>query len=140
MNDSVFLDTNILVYTYSNNEPDKRAIARTLIAENNSFVSTQVLQELSNTITRKLGFSYTVAINVVREVVRNNNLHINTENTITKVCQIAERYKFFFYDSMIVSAALESGCTILYSEDMHHNQIIEYAIKIINPFVQCEPI
>ncbi len=43
MNDGIFLDTNILVYSYFNNEPDKLAIARTLISENNSFISTQVL-------------------------------------------------------------------------------------------------
>jgi predicted nucleic acid-binding protein len=135
MSDNIFLDTNILVYSYSNNEPDKLAIARMLITENNSFVSTQVLQELSNTITRKLGFSYTDAVNVIREVVQNNNLHTNTESTITRACQIAELYKFSFYDSMIISAALECNCTILYSEDMHHNQTIEDKIKIINPFV-----
>jgi predicted nucleic acid-binding protein len=93
------------------------------------------LQELSNTITRKLGFSYTDAINVVRKVVQNNNSHTNTQNTITKACQIAERYKFSFYDSMILAAALECNCTILYSEDMHHNQIIDDTIKIINPFL-----
>jgi predicted nucleic acid-binding protein len=134
MNDNIFLDTNILVYSYSNNEPDKLSIARTLISENNSFVSTQVLQELSNTITRKLGFSYADAINVIKEVVQNNNLHTNTQSTITEACQIAEHYKFSFYDSMILAAALEANCSILYSEDMHHNQVIDGKIKIINPF------
>jgi len=135
MNDNVFLDTNILVYSYSNNELDKRTIARTLILENNSFVSTQVLQELSNTITKKLGYSFSDAINVVVEMTDNNNLHTNTQITIIKACEIAERYQYSFYDSMIIAAALESNCEILYSEDMQHNQIIENTLKIINPFL-----
>ncbi|MBD0298296.1 MAG: hypothetical protein ICV84_24365 [Flavisolibacter sp.] len=51
MNDKVFWDTNILVYAYSKTEVDKQIIARKLITEKNSFISTQVLQELCNTIT-----------------------------------------------------------------------------------------
>jgi predicted nucleic acid-binding protein len=135
MKDNIFLDTNILVYSYSNNEINKRIISRELIAENNSYVSTQVLQELCNIITRKLGFSFTDAINVSNEVTQNNNLHTNTQKTILKACQIAERYLFSFYDSLIVAAAIECNCTVLYSEDMHHNQIIENTIKIVNPFL-----
>jgi predicted nucleic acid-binding protein len=135
MNANVFLDTNILVYSYSNTEPDKRTVARTLISENNSFVSTQVLQELSNTITKKLGFSFSDAIKVVEEMTKNNNLHTNTQITIIKACELAERYRFSFYDSMIIAATLESNCEILYSEDMQHNQIIEDTLKIINPFL-----
>ena len=135
MNANVFLDTNILVYSYSNNEPDKRTVARTLISENNSFLSTQVLQELSNTITKKLGFSFSDAIKVVEEMSKNNNLNTNTQITIIKACEIAERYQFSFYDSMIIAAALESNCKILYSEVMQHNQIIQDTLKIINPFL-----
>jgi predicted nucleic acid-binding protein len=135
MNANVFLDTNILVYSYSNTEPDKRTVARTLILENNSFISTQVLQELSNTITKKLGFSFSDAIKVVGEMTKNNNLHTNTQITIIKACEIADRYRFSFYDSMIIAAALESNCEILYSEDMQHNQIIDDTLKIINPFL-----
>ncbi len=53
MSDSVFLDTNILVYAYSDTELQKQFIARKLVTENISFISTQVLQELSNTLNRK---------------------------------------------------------------------------------------
>ncbi len=50
--DKVFLDTNILVYSYSYSEKDKQKIAQSLIANSNSFISTQVLQELCNIVTR----------------------------------------------------------------------------------------
>ncbi len=47
--------------------------------------------------------------------------------------EIQARYGFSFYDSLIVAAALESGATRLYSEDMQHGQQIE-GLSIENPF------
>jgi predicted nucleic acid-binding protein len=135
MNAKVFLDTNILVYAYSNTEPDKQVIARKLIAECNSYVSTQVLQELTNTLTRKFHNSWKEAQNAVLESCENNLLHINERDTIVNACGIADKYKFSFYDSLIIAAALECNCTALYSEDLHHNQLIENKLKIVNPFI-----
>ncbi|MFW5755304.1 MAG: hypothetical protein ACOCWD_02570 [Tangfeifania sp.] len=45
-----------------------------------------------------------------------------------------ERWKFSFYDSMIIASAMESECTILYSEGMQHNQKL-FNLKIVNPFI-----
>jgi predicted nucleic acid-binding protein len=132
--DKVFVDTNILVYSYSNNEPEKQTIARNLIADNDSFISTQVLQELTNTVIRKFKYSYKDAIIALNESIQNNNIHVNTEITITQACKIAERYGFSFYDSLIIAAAIECSCLFLYSEDLQHNQIINDTLKIVNPF------
>jgi predicted nucleic acid-binding protein len=60
---------------------------------------------------------------------------VNTGFTILDAFRIAERYGFSFYDSLIISVALECGCNILYSEDMHHVQLIENRLKIMNPSV-----
>lgn len=135
MKDKVFLDSNIQIYSYSNNEEEKKNIARKLISSNNTFISTQVLQELTNTVTRKFKFTYINAQNAIKECCRNNTLHINTEETVLSACKIAEQYTYSFYDSLIIAAAIECGCTILYSEDMHHNQVINKSLTIINPFV-----
>ncbi|WTM30151.1 putative nucleic acid-binding protein, contains PIN domain [Chitinophaga sp. 180180018-2] len=134
MNDNVFLDSNILVYSYSNSEISKQEVSRKLITDNNSFISTQVLQELCNIVTRKFQFSYTQAAMAIKECCQNNNLHTNTENTILQACQIADKYGFSFYDSLIISAALESNCSVLYSEDLHNGQVINGKITIKNPF------
>jgi len=37
-------------------------------------------------------------------------------------------------DSLIVAAALDAGCTLLYSEDMQHGHKIDDRLTIINPF------
>jgi predicted nucleic acid-binding protein len=47
---------------------------------------------------------------------------------------LAERYRFSVYDSLIVAAAIRAGCTVLYSEDLHHDQKID-RLRIRNPFV-----
>ncbi len=133
--DSVFLDTNILVYAYSNSELEKQSVARKLIVEKNGQISTQVLQELVNTVTKKFNFSLSDAKKAVVECCNNSSLHINGDSTIVKACELAEIYKYSFYDCLIISAALESGCKVLFTEDMHHNQIIEERLTIVNPFI-----
>jgi len=134
MRGSVFLDTNILVYTYSSTEPTKQEIAQNIVINTRTFISTQVLQELTNIITRKFKFSYQKATAVIEECCINSDLSTNTKDTLLLAHQIADKYGFSFYDSLIVSAALECDCSILYSEDMQHNQLISQTLRIINPF------
>ena len=54
MKDSVFLDTNILVYAHTDLDPEKQKIAQEIMSANQSIISTQVLQELANTLKKKL--------------------------------------------------------------------------------------
>ncbi|CAN5238534.1 PIN domain-containing protein [soil metagenome] len=135
MSDKVFLDTNILVYSYSNTEPAKQNIARNLILAHNSVISTQVLQELCNVITKKFKLSFEKARLVITECSLNNELHINQDSTILLACSIAEKYSFSFYDSLIVASALESKSIILFSEDLQDGQLIEQTLTIKNPFI-----
>ncbi|WP_409015105.1 PIN domain-containing protein [Dyadobacter sp. CY345] len=134
MKDRFFLDTNILIYSYSNSELEKQLIARRIITENLTVISTQVLQELCNVVTRKFKFSYEQAEQCIRECSLNNKVYINSDNTILGACRIANVYGFSFYDSIIISAAIESECSILFSEDLHHGQNIENVLTILNPF------
>ena len=45
-----------------------------------------------------------------------------------------ERYKFSFYDSVIVASALQARCKVLYSEDLQHGQVIDKQLRVTNPF------
>ncbi len=62
-------------------------------------------------------------------------VHLNTANTIKKAIRIVDVYKYSWFDSLIIAAALESGCSVLLSEDMQHNQLIENKLTIVNPFL-----
>ncbi len=48
---------------------------------------------------------------------------------------LAQRYGFSHYDSLIVATALQADCTVLYSEDLQHGQLIGGKLEIINPFL-----
>jgi predicted nucleic acid-binding protein len=137
MNDNypVFLDTNIIVYAFSETELEKQSIARNILLKNNTVISTQVLQELANTLIRKFKVEYLTVTKNIRECIQNcNTVHLNDKNTILRACRIGDSYHFSFYDSLIISAALETKCKTLYSEDFQHNQIIETSLTIVNPF------
>ena len=132
----IFLDSNIVIYTYSNNSADKQQKARKLFTEKTVTISTQVLQEMANTLHRKFKADFHIIHLLLEECVRNaNTLHVNTHTTVLKACDIAEVYRFSFYDSLIIASALEAGCQILYSEDMQHNQLIEGILTIVNSFM-----
>jgi len=100
----------------------------------NTFIITQVIQELINTITRKFKYQYSDTLNAITECCNNSNLFTNNHSTIIQACNIAERYKFSFYDSLILSAALDSNCSIIYTEDMNDGQVINDKLTIKNPF------
>jgi len=49
--------------------------------------------------------------------------------------KVKEKYRYSYYDSVIIASALQNNCTVLYSEEMNHNQVIENSLTIINPFM-----
>lgn len=135
MSDKIFLDTNILIYCYTTTEPEKQARAQHVTNESFSIISTQVLKEFANILYKKFHISWQNIAEALIEVESNFEIFNNTPSSIKRACTIAARYGFSFYDSLIIAAALESGCTILYSEDLHHNQLIEEKLLIKNPFL-----
>ncbi|HNW49555.1 MAG TPA: hypothetical protein PKH79_00650 [Prolixibacteraceae bacterium] len=68
------------------------------------------------------------------DTISNFKVHLNLPDTVVKAVVIAEQYGFSFYDSLIIAAALEERCDILFSEDMHDGLVIDQSLSIINPF------
>jgi predicted nucleic acid-binding protein len=134
MPDRVFLDSNVVVYAHSLTEPGKREIARSIPANYDTVVSTQVLSELGNVFTRKLRIEPSEARRRIASFVEGCEVITLTESIILDAFRIAEKYRYGFYDSQIVAAALMSGADVLYSEDMQHGQIIESTLTILSPF------
>ncbi len=135
MNDKVFLDSNIVIYAHTDHDLLKQNKAQSIIIEQNAIISTQVIQETANILNKKLKQSWPNISKVLSDLVSKTSLYVNNESTIIKACYIADQYNFSFYDSLIISAAIESEAVILYSEDMQHNQLIEKQVRIINPFI-----
>lgn len=136
MHDKAFLDTNILIYAYSEDEPKKQSIALQLIDsfEDNVIISKQVINELSNILLKKFKLGSDQVENVLLEI--DNVLPIVDFDLTTqiKALKLKDRYQFQYYDALIVATALENNCTVVYSEDMQHEMLIDGNLKIINPF------
>ena len=139
MNDiKVFFDSNILVYVIDCRWPDKQKIAIDLIKKSinagNGIISTQSLQEFYNVVTKKLSCSKEDAKNYVENFSKAFDVEQVSVNHILKAVDISMKTQFSFWDSLILSAASQSGCLALYSEDLNNGQIVD-GVKIVNPFV-----
>ncbi len=134
MKDKVFLDTNTLIYLYSDTEPEKKQKVFEIIKSNHIVISLQVIKEFCNICIKKFQVSIKniqLALNDFKSNFVILNLNINTVFT---ALSLLNKYNFSFYDSLIISSALGCNCSILYTEDMHNNLVVENKLKIINPF------
>ncbi|SHO81109.1 Programmed cell death toxin MazF like [hydrothermal vent metagenome] len=131
MRDKIFIDTNILLYLYDV-DGEKKSIAKEIL-KSNYYISTQVLNEFSNISLKKLKLNTDELDTILEKIIEKTRLFIFDEQTIRFAIKIKDKYKFQYYDSLIIATALENNCNILYSEDMQHNQQIE-SLTIINPF------
>lgn len=92
------------------------------------------MPEVANALNKKIKHQWSDVLKILDDMKNNNSVYSNTQLTILQTCKIATDYKFSFYDSLIISSAIECNCTILFSEDMQQNQLIENKHKIVNPF------
>lgn len=134
MSGKFFLDSNIIIYAHTDLDTNKMEVAQRIITTEDTVLSTQVLQETANVLSKKFQFGWPDIQIVLNEVATNSMLHTNSLPTISDACRIAERYGFSFYDSLIIAAALECGCTSLLSEDLQDGQTIDGVLVIRNPF------
>jgi predicted nucleic acid-binding protein len=132
MPDKVFLDTSVLVYAILNDEI-RGSIAEELLAAG-GHISVQVLNELAAVSRRKIKLSWAEIAEVTANIraLCNPPLPLTAE-THDKAVEVANRYSYNIYDSLIIASALEAGCDLLYSEDMQDGQRIA-SLRIRNPF------
>lgn len=128
----LFFDTNILLNLLSD---DVRADRAEEIIGNGGEISTQVLNEFASVASRKLAMSFPEIRDFSRSIRGVCNVSPLTIDTHELGLEIAQRYGFSIYDSLIVAAALLAGCDILYSEDMQDSQSIDGKLTIRNPFL-----
>ena len=117
---SVFIDTNLIVYLYSNDELDKRTSIQNIISKQKAVISTQVVNEFSNVMHKKFKKDFKSIERAIDELDSNMQIQPISLSTIRLAYQIANEYKYSFYDCLIIASALENDCEILYSEDMQH--------------------
>ena len=133
----VFFDTNILVYSVDERTPEKKVIASNLLNEaarsKNGIISTQSLQEFYNAAVKKLNLSKQAAKEYVDFFSKQFPVKEISIPLIIKAIDISIKNGLSFWDSLILSAANDTGCILIYSEDMNSGQII-CGTKVLNPF------
>lgn len=127
-----FFDTNILIYLLSADAARADLIEEKL-AEG-ATVSVQVLNEFTSVALRKLGMSVIEIREALEPITTICRVVPMTLEIHQRGLRVAERYRFSFYDALIVAAALESSCTMLYTEDLQDGQVIDNTLTIKNPF------
>lgn len=140
-----FIDSSVILYFFDETAPTKRTIARRILDEaligrfGGSTISYQVVQEVLNVIVHK----YTPPATP-------DKTRLTLERILMPLCEVMpsqelyqraldlqSRYRYRFYDSLIIAGALAAGCTRLLSEDLQDGQRIE-SLTIVNPFAATE--
>jgi predicted nucleic acid-binding protein len=97
-------------------------------------ISTQVIGEFITATTRKGVLSFETASTWARDFMNSLQTVVIDINCIEAAVLLKWKYGYAYYDSLIIATALQTGCTHLYPEDMHHGQIVD-TLTIINPFI-----
>lgn len=127
-----FLDTNIFIYAFLD---DERSFKAQEIVSKPYATSVQALNEFASVVRRKwpqkwieirrsLDGLRRMAVTVVEL-----DLQLNSQ-----AVDLVDKYNFAFYDSLMLAAALRANSIVFLSEDMHDGLTVEGRMKIVNPF------
>lgn len=136
-----FMDSNVFVYMFDETDNRKRDTAVRLVESalhtGSASISFQVIHEILNVVTRKVATPMTTgdAKRFMEEVLVPLWRVSPSVGLYNRALDIQARYRYGFYDSLIVAAALEERCTRLYTEDLQDGQKIE-GLTIENPFLE----
>ncbi len=135
-----FLDTNIIVYAFGQSFPEKAKIAQRLVtdgaADKEAIISYQVVQEFINVALR--GFRLAIVRSDLESFVLTALFPMmaisSSPALVIEALRLQGETQLSWYDSLIVAAALQGGCKVLYSEDMQHGRRFGDLV-IQNPFL-----
>ncbi|MDR1979346.1 MAG: PIN domain-containing protein [Synergistaceae bacterium] len=127
-----FADTNVLVYLFSENEPIKRRYSVQALNDYKCNVSTQVLNEFCNVCTKKWHFSASAIGRALDKICAYAVLWPVDLNVVKQAVFLHAKYRYAYYDCLMISSALICGCEILLTEDLTDGQTIEERLTVKN--------
>ncbi|HYN29735.1 MAG TPA: PIN domain-containing protein [Dermatophilaceae bacterium] len=130
----VFVDTNVLAYVFDEDSPDKQSRARAALASaEDPVVSTQVMLELFTVLTRKFArpLSATAACDVLDRL---SDLPVVSADAalVRKAARTATRHQLSVWDAMILEAAVEAGCSEVWTEDLATGSVLG-GVRVVDP-------
>jgi predicted nucleic acid-binding protein len=136
MKDKIFFDSNLIVYAFVKNEQRKKDITTSLLYDEDIhiIISIQVVNEFANIMLyKKLMDTKHIPLIIEYICYYCEPMQVD-EKTIILAIDLHLKYKYSYYDCLILASALENNCKQIYSEGMQHNQKIENKLLIVNPF------
>lgn len=135
-----FLDTNVLVHAYEPDADERHHIARNLVADvgmtRRGAVSVQVLLEFHVTMSRKMrhgGYTPDVALARLKMLSR-WPVHSPVAEDVVAATALSAAAQLSLWDATIIRSAERMGCSVLWTEDLTHGQLIA-GVEIRNPFL-----
>jgi predicted nucleic acid-binding protein len=137
-----FVDASVLVYAFDASAGPKRRAAQALLERlwesNTGCVSVQVLQEFFVTVTKKVATPLPVdeTTSRIRELTA-WRVFAPTADDVLAAIGLHAQAKIGFRDAMIVIAAAQSGCDVLWTEELADGQTLR-GVRVRNPFADLE--
>lgn len=136
-NNKIFIDTNILIYSLDQFNPEKKLQARSILnrvmKHHTGVISTQVMQEFYVGATQKMHGDPVIIKGVLNQLLHFELIQVSPELIFSAIdCSILNRLSF--WDALIISTAASARCEEIWTEDLNHNQIV-LGVRIVNPFI-----
>ena len=132
-----FVDTNVLIYAHDGGAGQKHErsvqLLSRLVEDGAGAISIQVLAEFYSAATRKLGIASQEAAEILADL-GGWIIHRPGHADLLRAARFQRRYKMSWRDALVVTSAVESGCSVLWSEDLADGQRYG-SVTVRNPFV-----
>ncbi|MFZ2405106.1 MAG: PIN domain-containing protein [Methylobacter sp.] len=137
MHAKVFVDSNIWLYSFieAHNDYRHQQAATFLLSLSHPVINSQVIREVCCNLIKKIRIPEEQLRVLISRWYPDCEVMPSNASQHLLASRLRVSYSLSYWDSLIVAAALDAGCTTLFSEDMQHGQTIEDCMTIINPFV-----
>lgn len=139
MSAKIFVDTNIWLYSLiqTSEEDARHQMAATFLDKvDRPVISTQVIREATHNLIKKARMPEESIRTLIGSWYLDCIVQESSEAQFLLASRLRGLYSLSYWDSLIVAAALDANCAMLYSEDMQHGQVIDGELTILNPFLQ----
>ena len=130
------LDTNILVYSIDAREPEKRALAASIIERavtRDCPLALQAIGEFFVAAASKLKLEPRDAARRAQLLIASFPTFAHSASALRAASDEASKGRFSFWDGVLLASAAEAGCTVILSEDMADGARFG-SIVVANPF------
>jgi predicted nucleic acid-binding protein len=136
-NSTPFIDSNCWLYLYlpDQDPPKREQFLRELDGCKRPTVSTQVLAEIGANLYKKAKVPEEKLRGIFDEMVSQTTVISVTAATMYRASHLRAEGTWSYWDSIIVSSALEANCDELWSEDFQNDYLVEGRLRILNPFI-----